>query len=141
MAWIESHQSLGTHKKLLILCEELHIDRTRAVGMLHYLWWWALDNAPDGNLKDIPATTIARAAHWNPKITLPVNHQKGRLNAEKIQEKSAIIQAKIEENAFKFIYALQLSGFMDDLSLHDWEDYAGKLIQSRNNNKEKQKKC
>ena len=54
MAWIESHQTLGTHRKLLALCQALHIEDTRAVGMLHYLWWWALDNAPD------PAIEVVR---------------------------------------------------------------------------------
>ena len=51
-AWIESHQSLRDHPRKDQLAEELFVGRVpndvanyAAVGILHYLWWWALDYA------------------------------------------------------------------------------------------------
>lgn len=105
MAWIESHQSLGTHKKLYKLATLLGISRPAAVGHLHYLWWWALDNAPEGNLAEIPNEVIAEVSLWPGKPD-------------------------------DFYNALLTSGWLDeDGFLHDWQDYAGKLIRRRDSDK------
>ena len=110
MAWIESHQELGTHRKTMRLCTLLHIDDTRAVGMLHFLWWWALDNAPDGNLTGLTDRELAQASHWRGKPELWM---------------SGLCQA----------------GWVDreneTTTLHDWHDYAGKLVSKRQQNKER----
>ena len=111
MAWIESHQSLGTHRKLYHLADLLHIDETRAVGLLHYLWWWCLDNAPDGDITDLPEKTIAKACHWKKSPTLLL---------------TSLCNSKWIDNEV-------------GLKIHDWDDYAGKLIQARIKNKEKQR--
>jgi hypothetical protein len=67
MAWFEFHQSLVTHRKLYGLADRLHIGRAQAAGHLAFLWAWALDNAPDGDLSDVPASTIKHAADWPKK--------------------------------------------------------------------------
>lgn len=112
MAWIESHQSLGTHRKLLALCEALHIDRARAVGMLHFLWWWALDNAPDGDITCISDKVLATASLWKGSPTL-------------------------------WVQTLREVGLVDEDTtsrrLHNWDDYAGKLIAKRLSNQRYQR--
>ncbi len=110
MAWIESHQDLGTHRKTMRLCTLMNIDDLRAVGLLHFLWWWALDNAPDGNLTGLTNKEIAQACHWKGKPDLLVN-------------------------------SLCQSGWIDkeneSVTLHDWHDYAGKLVSKREQNKQR----
>jgi len=105
VAWIESHQSLAKHKKLLRLAALLKTNRVQLVGHLHYLWWWGLDNVPsDGYLGDITDYEIAVAAEW-------------------------------EGDPEEFVSALVQAGFIDvfgeERYLHDWHDYAGKLLERR----------
>ena len=75
-----------------------------AVGHLHYLWWWALDFAQDGVLDKYDAEDIADAMQW-------------------------------EGDADQLVEALLSSGHIDDtddsLVVHDWHDYAGKLLERR----------
>ena len=117
MAWIESHQSLGTHKKLIRLCSLLKIDRFQAVGLLHYLWWWSLDNVPDGDLKGLSGTEIALAIGYQGDGDQLVN---------------ALIESKWIDSEDEY----QNGGALK-AHLHDWDDYAGKLIDRRNANREK----
>jgi len=103
MAWIESHQALGQHPKTIALAEHLHCSLPTAVGHLQYLWWWALDFAPSGQIRTTPPV-IAHACYWR-------------------------------GNAQHFWQSLILAGFMDvdedTVTIHDWFDYAGKLIEQR----------
>lgn len=73
-------------------------------------WLWALDNAPDGNLTEISKKTIGFAAQFS----------------------------KTPE---KFVQAMISSGWFDNtdegLKIHDWEDYAGRIVQKRADNKER----
>jgi hypothetical protein len=50
MAWIESHQNLRNHPKVYHLSGLLGVPLDVTVGRLHFLWWWCLDYALDGNL-------------------------------------------------------------------------------------------
>jgi len=108
MAWIEVHQSLVSHKKTLALCDALAIEPAHAVGHLVCLWTWSIDNAPHGDLTEISAGNIARAAGFSPK------------------------------RAQNFLDALIRSGFLEvvekRLYIHDFEDYLGKLILRREQN-------
>jgi hypothetical protein len=107
MAWIESHQSLRDHRKTKEFKRLLSIKTPQAIGHLHLLWWWALDNAPDGNLNGINPADLSEVAEWSGKPE-------------------------------RFIEALKTAGFVDeDLHLHDWDDYAGKLITRRKANTER----
>ena len=104
MAWIESHQTVGQHPKTKKLARRLGVSLPAAVGHLHYLWWWALDFAQDGVLDKFDAEDIADALHWD-------------------GEPSQLIDALIS------------SGYIDEtpegLRIHDWTDYAGKLLERR----------
>jgi DnaA N-terminal domain len=100
MAWIELHQSLWTHRKVLALAEELDLDPLLAAAHMARLWCWAIDNAPDGDLGNIGIRTVALAAAY----TGTPHH---------------------------FHTAMQTAGFLDNTRLHDWDDYAGRLIEGR----------
>lgn len=105
MAWIESHQSLSTHRKTRKLAKDLGVSKPTAIGHLHLLWWWCMDNAQDGDLSSIDPDEIAEVSMW-------------------------------EGSPGDFLQALITSGFMDcgddgRTVLHDWHDYAGKLIEKR----------
>jgi hypothetical protein len=104
LAWLEVHQSLKDHRKTLAAADRLDINPASMMGHLVSLWLWALDNAPDGNIIAIMPRTIARAAQWegDPKL---------------------------------FIDTLVNENWLDEadggLLIHDWYDYAGKLIEKR----------
>lgn len=106
MAWIESHQSLAKHRKLLRLSGILRVDRVTMIGHLHLLWWWGMDNADiDGSLGDVTPYELAEAAEWR-------------------------------GDPQEFASALVEAGFVDldddgGYVLHDWYDYAGKLNERR----------
>jgi hypothetical protein len=113
MAWIESHQSLGTHKKLFALCEKLKIKRSEAIGILHLLWWWALDNAPDGDLSGVSDKVLAEVSGYIDGMSI----RSGR---------------RVDQRCKQYGDALRSTGFIDsDGTLHDWHNYAGKLIEKR----------
>lgn len=106
MAWIEAHQSLLTHRKTNRAIALLKCDRNKFIGHLFQLWWWCLDNAPDGNFGDLLPEEIAGAAGW------PV------------------------KTGDAFVRALVASGFFDEdgddgLRLHGWEEYTSRLMARR----------
>lgn len=115
MAWIESNQELGRHPKMKKLARLLSISWPEAVGYLHYLWWWALDFAQDGDLTKYEAGDIADAVLW-------------------------------QRDPDDFVRALTEAGFLDEtedggLVIHDWFDYAGRLIEKRVANRERMRKA
>ena len=103
MAWIELHQALWTHRKTFALAADLGVDETTAGGHLARFWSWALDNLPDGRA-DVPDQVIAFGAGWkgDPEV---------------------------------FVQALIAAGWMDATNegraIHDWAEYAGRLIEKR----------
>lgn len=101
MAWIELHQAVWTHRKTMMLGAALGIEDIYAAAHMARLWCWALDSAQDGDLSRIPDSVIARAAEW-----------RGDPQA--------------------FMDGAKAAGFIDaDGMLHDWWEYAGRLIESR----------
>jgi DnaD/phage-associated family protein len=78
------------------------------------LWWWAVDYAQDGNISDYDPEDIAEAIDWP------------------------------TETAKELLQALVDSGFIDrvegDVTIHDWFDYAGRLVDNREKNKERKRK-
>ena len=50
MAWIKSDETLSQHPKVDELAEILDLHPAQVIGHLHYLWWWALSYADDGDL-------------------------------------------------------------------------------------------
>ena len=115
MAWIESHQSLGQHPKTIRLADLLKVHVPEAVGLLHFFWWWALDYAPNGLVAAVDKPVVARACLWHRK----------------------------PDDLWS---ALVAAGFVEDLSpemlkIHDWMDYAGRLIQRREANAERKRRA
>lgn len=113
MAWIEIHQTLSKHRKLIKASGRLSVDRWSLIGHLLELWWWGLDNVPsDGCMGQISNIEIASASEWNGDPDVFVN---------------TLIEV----------------GFIDEDSrgrwLHDWYDYAGKLLVKREKEKERSK--
>jgi len=110
MAWIEVHQSLINHKKTLYAADLLNILPIHFVGHIIGFWLWALDNTPEGSLDGITVKMIARAAQW-------------------------------EGDPQKFFDALLKAGFIDQddegYYIHDWQDYAGRLLEKKKANAER----
>ena len=113
MAWIESHQTLVKHPKTLKLARRLQISIPTVIGHLHMLWWWALEYAQDGDLTKCDVEDIAIAMDW-------------------------------QGDAQELINALVDVGFLDQmyesLSIHDWYEYAGRLIERRAEDAERKRK-
>lgn len=113
--WLELHQEMPRHKKLLVLARLLKVDRRYAVGIMIDLWTWSLDNADsDGNLSGMTADDIEMALDWPAK-------KSGELIA-------ALLKAKLLEDR-DGTYAL-----------HDWADYTGKLSERREIKREQDRK-
>jgi hypothetical protein len=112
MAWIESNQEVGRHPKTKKLARLLDISAVTAVGHLHYFWWWALDFAQEGILSKYDECDISEACMW-------------------------------EGDAKLFVSALIQAGFIDEkesiLSIHDWYEYAGLLIEKRKSDAERKR--
>jgi hypothetical protein len=110
MAYIESHQEIEEHPKTKRLARSLgellppmpvEVLRSVAIGYLHRLWWWAISYAPEGDITKYGAAGIADGVGW-------------------------------PGDPDSFLAALMDSGWVDrDGELHDWGDYAGKLIERR----------
>ena len=112
MAWFEAHDTMARHPKTLKLARLLNADRRCAVGLLHDLFSWGLYSADkEGRLPGLTAADIAQALDYSPK--------KG----------DSVVTALVE------------SGYLEQdggtYRLHDWYDYAGKLYDSREKNREK----
>lgn len=112
MAWIESHEELLTHPKSKRLKRKLNVSIHEVVGILHFFWHWAVKYAEDGDITKFSAEDIADAIQF-------------------------------DGDADKLITALIESGFVDELDdqrvIHDWFDYAGKLVLWRRKEAERLK--
>ncbi len=110
MAYVEFHQALLDHRKTVVAAERLQLKEVYLAGHLAALWAWCLDNCPDGILPT-SARAIARGARW-------------------------------DDDPQEFLDAIEEAGFVDrdglSLSIHDWSDYGGKLIEKRRANAAKQ---
>lgn len=114
MAWIEVHQELREHKKLYACAEDLKIGRVEMLGTVISLWLWALDNAQDGSLEGVSDRTIARVCGWPEK------------------------KAKV------LVEALVVHGWLDRdgdrLVIHDWMEYAGRLMERREKDRKRKRR-
>lgn len=99
--WAPVYQSVWTHRKTFELAALLGVNETYAAAHLIRLWTWAIDNAPDGDLSGLSERAIAYGAGWQHEVSL-------------------------------FVGALLKAGFLDpDHTIHDWADYAGKILERR----------
>ncbi|SFU70471.1 DnaD domain-containing protein [Alicyclobacillus macrosporangiidus] len=113
MAWIESHETLAHHPKTRKLARLLGEDLPATIGRLHLLWWWAMNYAQDGDLTKYDDSDIADALMWS-------------------------------GDPGHAVEALCTAGFLDrtedGLYIHDWQDYAGRLIVQREKNAERKRR-
>ena len=112
MAWIKSEQALASHPKVHLLAKDLGITVPQAVGHLHLLWWWALDYADDGNLTRY-RDFIPSASQW-------------------VGDEDLFITSLIKHN-----WIDEVEG---KLVIHDWLDYTGALIETREKDAERKRK-
>jgi hypothetical protein len=119
VAWIESHQDLRDHPKTIRLADILGIQLPTAIGMMHGLWWWALSYAQDGDITDYAPSLIAKAMMWD-------------------GDPDQLIQALVDCGRKGHTGFLEMT---DDgrLLIHDWYDYAGKLIEKRKEDAERKR--
>src|SRR5258706_11679264 len=113
MAYIETHQSLRDHRKILALAAELDMPEPHVAGHCVYLWLWSLDNAQEGVLP-VSRRIIEKAAGW-------------------IGKPGAFVDAMIDCGMLD----------VDDegvLHVHDWMDYAGRLIEKRKSDAERKRR-
>jgi hypothetical protein len=65
MAWIESHQKLEKHPKVIDLMCAMGWSLNETIGALHRFWWWCVDYAEDGDLRKHNDARIAIAVGLN----------------------------------------------------------------------------
>src|SRR3990167_10300854 len=114
MAYIESHQDLGAHPKTKRAARLLDVSVPLVMGHLHLVWHWALDYAEDGDVTDFEPRELAEAAQWDGDPAAFVE---------------ALTECRVKRDG---------AGFLEQrdgrLVLHDWWDFAGKLISRRRAN-------
>ena len=113
--WFEAHDSLPRHPKTLKLARLLSLNQLEAVGLLWLLFDWGLIAAKkDGSLKGMEPQDIAMALGYP------------------------------EKKADKLVSALVDAGYLEfndgTYAIHDWYDYAGKLMDRREADREKMKR-
>lgn len=107
MAWIELHQTLPAHRKIMKLRRILKIKTPQAVGHVAMLWLWSIDNAPDGDLSRVDIEDIAEACEWSRSAATFV---------------SAMKEAGLIDG---------------DMKIHDWDEYTGQLMEKREDRRKK----
>lgn len=112
MAYIESHQEIARHPKTVRLMRRLNVSKNEAIGIIHQLWWWAMDFAPDGDLTRFDAEEIAIAVDYDGDPAALMD--------------ALISSGWIDKNP-------ETSG----VSVHDWEHYGGKFLQRKLANAER----
>jgi len=117
--WIQVHQNLRQHPKLIRAARYLDVSRVEAVGHLVHLWLWCVDYAPDGDLSAFDHETIAAAAEYAG-------------DAERFVQ-ALVEAAKIGDRP----------GFLESIDgrmfVHDWQDYGGRLQDRRERDAERKR--
>ena len=109
MAWIESHQALEKHPKVLRLSRACSWSIPETIGRLQMFWWWCLDYATDGRLDKHGDAVIANV------FGVTQDHEK-------------FVALLIE---------IEFLDSEPEIRVHDWWDYAGRFLQTRYKNKPK----
>ena len=102
MAWIESHQALAGHPKVLDLAYRMGWSLDETIGKLHRFWWWCLDYAVDGDLRKYNESVLAGCVDLPP------------------------------EQASEFVNSMVAARWLDRkpyFRIHDWWTYVGRFLQ------------
>lgn len=105
MAWIEVHDTLPDHPKVLRAAKALKLDSDALVGKLVRLWVWALGNREDGVLNDLDADRLDVIMQYKGKA-------------------SALLEALVEN---RLLDALPDEHYM----IHDWDEHVMMLRDKR----------
>lgn len=105
MAWIEVHDTLPDHPKVLRIAKTLKLDSDALVGKLVRLWVWALGNREDGVLNDLDADRLDVIMQYKGKA-------------------SALLEALV---ANRLLDALPDEHYM----IHDWDEHVMMLRDKR----------
>jgi hypothetical protein len=109
VAYVWVDQTVVRHRKTWHLARLAGLDAYAVVGRLVALWGWSLDGAPEGRIDAGDAVLVADVMGWR---------------GDPEQWLAYLVQA----------------GFLDErdggLFIHDWDEYAGKLMASRKANTE-----
>jgi hypothetical protein len=112
MAWIELHQELPRHPKTDLLMDVAGIRRATAVGHVTMTILWGLEFSKDGFIASNRIGAVARAADW-------------------------------EGSAQSFGDVMAEAGWWDRVAdgfvIHDWEQYAGRLMDKRREDAERKR--
>lgn len=104
MAWIELHDTLPDHHKVIEVATALKMDKDLVVGKLVRLWVWALNNREDGIFKAQDVSTIAEIMRFKGK-------------PQRLIE--ALVQARfLDYDGCNYI-------------IHDWDERVGMLLEQR----------
>lgn len=105
MAWIEVHDTLPDHPKVLRAAKALKLDSDALVGKLVRLWVWALGNREDGVLNDLDADRLDVIMQYKGKA-------------------SALLEALV---ANRLLDALPDEHYI----IHDWDEHVMMLRDKR----------
>lgn len=105
MAWIEVHDTLPDHPKVLRAAKALKLDSDALVGKLVRLWVWALGNREDGMLNDLDADRLDVIMQYKGKA-------------------SALLEALVVN---RLLDALPNEHYM----IHDWDEHVMMLRDKR----------
>lgn len=105
MAWIEVHDTLPDHPKVLRAAKALKLDSDALVGKLVRLWVWALGNREDGVLNDLDADRLDVIMQYKGKA-------------------SALLEALVVN---RLLDALPDEHYM----IHDWDEHVMMLRDKR----------
>lgn len=104
MAWIELHDTLPDHEKIIAVADGLKMDKDLVVGKLVRLWVWALNNREDGTFRTRDISTIAEVMRFKGKAQRLVD---------------VLVSARL------------LDREEDWYVIHDWEERVGMLLEKR----------
>lgn len=99
--WIKSYVNLADHPKVHSLALELQIEVPHAIGILHLLWWF----------------------------TLRFSWRNG--NLKNFSDELIAKACHWQKTPTTLIAALKKAHFLDDYKIHDWHDFAGRLVKDR----------
>lgn len=116
MSYIPSHREIKDHPKTKKAARVLGISVVTMVGHLHFLWWWALDYAPDGDVTKYENADIAEGAGWegDPNVFAAALTNCGMAGGPGYLEET-------EEGR---------------LVLHDWHEGGGKVLEAKEKHRE-----
>src|SRR5690349_23124357 len=98
--YVELHDGVRDHPKILKLARDLGVPNVVALGHMCSLWTWALRMAPDGDLGSFDVEDIEIGAQW--------------AGAPGMFVSSAISRKLLDKTEFGFV-------------VHDWSERAGSL--------------